>query len=53
MEEELIKVTEESDGTLTIEWDETDPRCHMLNLMTEQDFIDLFMARCQQALDEM
>lgn len=38
-----LSVTEEEDGSLTIEWDETDPKWQKLNHFTEQDFIETIM----------
>jgi hypothetical protein len=35
----MITVKEESDGSLTIDWDETDPVESMMNHWTEEDFI--------------
>ena len=36
----MIDVKEETDGSLTISWDENDPIESQLNTWTEQDFID-------------
>jgi hypothetical protein len=35
----MIEVKEETDGSLTISWDENDPVERQLNTWTEQDFI--------------
>jgi hypothetical protein len=35
----MITVKEESDGSLTIDWDETDPVESMMNHWEEEDFI--------------
>ena len=35
----MIEVKEETDGSLTISWDENDPMESQLNTWTEQDFI--------------
>lgn len=35
-----IKVTENSNGTFTIDWDENDPQESIFNNWTEQDFIN-------------
>ena len=35
----MIEVKEETDGSLTISWDENDPIESQLNTWTEQDFI--------------
>jgi hypothetical protein len=34
-----IEVNEEQDGSLTITWDENDPRESILNTFTKEDFI--------------
>lgn len=36
----MIKVKEETDGSLTITWDQNDPIECELNTWTEEDFID-------------
>jgi hypothetical protein len=36
----MITVTQEDDNSLTINWDENDPRESILNTWTEQNFID-------------
>jgi hypothetical protein len=36
----MINVKEESDGSLTIDWNETDPRESMLNNWKEEDFLN-------------
>jgi hypothetical protein len=43
-----IEVIEEQDGSLTISWDENDPKESMLNHFTEQDFIDVIMSRLNE-----
>lgn len=35
----MINVQEEEDGSLTISWDENDPKESMLNTWTEEDFL--------------
>ena len=41
----MINVTENGDGSFTIEWDENDPQESILNDWTKQDFIDFFNYR--------
>lgn len=48
----MIEVKEESDGSLTISWDENDPVESMMNDWTEQDFIDAIMNKCREVLGE-
>ena len=43
----MISCVEESDGSLTISWDENDPVESILNTWTEQDFINAIMERCK------
>lgn len=44
----MIEVKEETDGSLTISWDENDPIESQLNTWTEQDFISAIMDRCKE-----
>lgn len=44
----MIEVKEETDGSLTISWDENDPIESQLNTWTEQDFISAIMDRCNE-----
>ena len=44
----MIEVKEETDGSLTISWDENDPAESQLNTWTEQDFIDAIMKRVNE-----
>ena len=48
----MINCIEESDGSLTITWDENDPVESILNTWTEQDFIDAIMERANQVLKQ-
>ena len=41
----MINVTENGDGSFTIDWDENDPQESILNDWTKQDFIDFFNYR--------
>jgi hypothetical protein len=45
----MIKVTEEQDGSLTISWDENDPKESMFNTWTEEDFLNAI----QEHLDNL
>jgi len=47
--EDSLKVSENKDGTLAIEWDSNDPRYSFLNEMT-QDEINAFFTRALTAL---
>jgi hypothetical protein len=40
--EDSLRVTENDDGTLAIEWDPNDPRYMFLNDMTQQELQDYF-----------
>ncbi len=44
----MIEVTEEKDGSFTIEWDDQDPAESILNTWSEQDFIDVIQERLHQ-----
>lgn len=44
----MINVTEESDGSLTISWDENDPIESQLNTWTADDFIQCIMDKCKE-----
>lgn len=44
----MIEVNEETDGSLTISWDENDPVESILNTWTEQDFIDAITKRINE-----
>lgn len=48
----MIEVTENQDGSFTINWNPNDPNESMLNHFTEQDFIDCIMEQCERALDD-
>jgi hypothetical protein len=36
----MIKVTQEPDGSMTIDWNEKDPVESIMNTWTESDFLD-------------
>ena len=44
----MINVKEETDGSLTISWNENDPIESQLNTWTEQDFIDAIMDKYKE-----
>ena len=44
----MINVIEETDGSLTISWDENDPIESQLNNWTEDDFIQCIMDKCKE-----
>lgn len=45
-------VTEEEDGSLTIQWDENHPATCMFNTWTEEDFTNMIIERCKEILGE-
>jgi hypothetical protein len=47
-----MTVTEEEDGSFTIEWDPDHPVTSCFNGFTEQDFIEMIMAQCKLVLGE-
>jgi len=51
-EDDGLRVSENEDGTLQIEWDPNDARWSMFNDFTEQDFIDMVTSYCKTVLDE-
>jgi len=46
----MIEVTENQDGSFTINWNPNDPNESMLNHFTEQDFIDCIIEQCERTL---
>ena len=44
----MINVIEESDGSLTISWDENDPIESQLNTWKAEDFINAIMDKCKE-----
>lgn len=48
----MIECTENTDGSLTITWDQNDPLESVLNDWTEQDFIDVIMEECDRVFKE-
>ncbi len=49
----MINVTQESENTFTIEWDENDPGESIFNSFTEKDFIDVLMYYAKKELDKI
>jgi hypothetical protein len=47
-----ISVTENQDGTFTIDWDENDPQESVLNTWTQEDFINAIENKLQ-SLEEL
>ena len=43
----MINVKQEDDGSLTITWDENDPKESILNTWTEEDFINAIQDKCK------
>ena len=48
-----LDVTENEDGSFTIEWDENDPRTAALNGLTEDAFIELIRKACEEEIMEI
>lgn len=51
-EDDGLRVSENEDGSLQIEWDPNDERWSMFNDFTEQDFIDMITSYCKTVLDD-
>lgn len=47
-----LSVTVNTDNTITIDWDETDPKWSFLNDLTEEEFKDLLMKGIEKLLNE-
>jgi len=47
-----MKVTEEQDGSFTIDWDPNDPVESVFNEWTEEDFIQCIKDRAREVLGE-
>lgn len=54
--EDSLTVTENDDGSFTLEWDPNDPRWSMFNDIPEEELskiiIDGLTQRCQEILDD-
>lgn len=48
--EDSLRVSENEDGTLAIEWDPRDPRYFHLNDMTEDELQDYFTRALEEAI---
>jgi len=49
-DEDSLKVTENEDGSLTIEWDSNDPRYALFNGLNEEEMNDLLNEAIKQRL---
>lgn len=47
-----ISVTENTDGTFTIDWDHEDPQESILNDWTEEDFTNYIRTYCEKLIAE-
>lgn len=47
-----ISVVENSDGSLTIEWDENDPYESVFNTWTEEDFLNCLREHALRVINE-
>lgn len=47
-----LSVTEEEDGSFTIEWDENHPITSVFNSWTEDDFLEAIRVACSSVLDD-
>lgn len=45
-----MTVTEEEDGSFTIEWDQNHPVTSYFNNFTEEDFVNMIMDACKKVL---
>jgi hypothetical protein len=50
--EDSLKVTENGDGTLGIEWDPQDPRYSFLNDMTQEDLQEYFTRALEEFIKQ-
>ena len=46
-----LKITENEDGTVTLEWDDKDPRWSMLNGLTQEEVSAILNEGLQKLLD--
>lgn len=47
-----LKVIVNDDSSITIDWDETDPKYSFLNDLTEEEFSQLLMNQIQNLINE-
>jgi hypothetical protein len=52
MSADSFKVTQNTDGTFTIEWDEKDPKYEFLNHLTEDQIKDIIMKNVEFYLNQ-
>ena len=50
--DDSMKVTEDSDGTFTFEWDKNDPRYSQFNDMTSEQFSEFVNNALKKAIDD-
>ena len=47
-----MMVSENEDGSFTLEWDEHDPRCYEVNTWSRDDFVEAITTGVQETLLE-
>lgn len=47
-----LKVTVNDDGSITIDWNETDPKYSYLNDLTPEEFSELLSEQIQKLIEE-
>jgi len=47
-----LKITVNDDSSITIDWDETDPKWSFLNDLTEEEFSKLLLEQIQNIIQE-
>ena len=52
MEEDTLQVTENEDGTLSISWDENDPKYSFLNGLTEAEVTAIIEQSIMRAIED-
>lgn len=52
MEEDTLQVTENEDGTLSISWDENDPKYSFLNGLTEAEVTAILEQSIQRMIED-
>lgn len=53
MTDDSFKVIEEDDGSLTLSWDENDPKWMFLNNLTEEQVKNIVVEAISKALDDL
>lgn len=51
--EDSLHVEEQEDGTLSISWDENDPKYAFLNTMTQEELNDYFTRALEEFIKEI